>query len=110
MVIASVENTSIVIIKLLGFLLIQRLSTHCIDRKEELDMIISSADSKSIRDLLDEVTWMDLSIIYFWFDVLRQRCKDAYLANPSSKGEIWGQKTCDRFICTYFSHLGSIMF
>ena len=80
---AIVENTSVVILKLLGFLLIQRPSAHCIDRKEELDMIISCVDSKSLRDLLDEGTLIDSTIIYFWFDVLRERCNDAYLANPS---------------------------
>ena len=80
---AIVENTSVVIIKLLGFLLIRFHSTHCIDRKEELDMIISCVDSKSLRDLLEEGTWMDSMIIYYWFEVLRERCKDAYLADPN---------------------------
>ena len=46
-------------------------------------MIISRVYSKSLRGLLDRGTWMDSSIIYFWFDVLQERCKDAYLADPS---------------------------
>ena len=77
------KTLSVVIIKLLGFSFIQFHSTHCIDRKEELDMIISCDDSKSLRDLLDEGTWMDSTIIYYWFEVLQERCKDAYLADPS---------------------------
>ena len=46
-------------------------------------MIISCIDSQSLRDLLDEDTRMDSSLIYFWFDVLWDKCKDAYLAAPS---------------------------
>ena len=46
-------------------------------------MIISYINSKSLRDLLDEGTWMDFTIIYYWFEVLRERYKDAYLVDPS---------------------------
>ena len=46
----------------------------------------------------------------YWSLLVRYVDENHWEYYNSSKGEICGQKTCDRFVCTYFSHLGSIMF
>lgn len=52
-------------------------------RKAELDTICSLVKSDMLDALLEDDTLLDMNVIYYYFDVLRSECPDAYLADPN---------------------------
>ena len=52
-------------------------------KKAELDDICSLVNSYTLNALLEEDTLLDTNVIYYYLDVFRHECPDAYLPDPS---------------------------
>ena len=52
-------------------------------RKEELDIVCTLVASEVLHSAMEEGIWFDTNILYYWFDVLREKCQTAFMADPS---------------------------
>lgn len=48
-----------------------------------LDAICSLVNSDTLNALLEDDTLLDANVVYYYFDVLKSECPDAYLVNPN---------------------------
>ena len=52
-------------------------------RKDELEHICTLVKADDLRKILDEGTWMNMNIMYYYFEILGEGCDTCFIADPS---------------------------
>ncbi|RWR88564.1 Ulp1 protease family, catalytic domain-containing protein [Cinnamomum micranthum f. kanehirae] len=53
------------------------------ERKDEFDSICSMITSLDLKKVLQEGTWMDTNVMYYYFKILRDECDTCFIVDPS---------------------------
>ena len=52
-------------------------------RKDELDDVCTLIKADDLKKVLDEGTWMDTNVMYYYFEILRLGCDSCFIADTS---------------------------
>lgn len=52
-------------------------------RWDELKIYCAMVSAEALKKALDEQTWFDTNIMYWWFEMLKEQYPDVHFYNPS---------------------------
>ena len=62
------------------------LACCCFGRSDELDIYCTLVSEKALKNVLAEGTWLDTNLMYWWFEVIKDRYPHVFFYDPGVCG------------------------